>query len=147
MIIRPGQLSDKGRVLVMLKVAHAAAEFPFPFSAPYASLLFDRHIGGGDNWCVILEVDGKAKGCLLATAQNHPFGPVRFASEVVWWIDPDVRGGAAARAMLEENERIAADHNCEFVTMVALASADRAGLIYKRSGYMPIESTFYKRIV
>ena len=130
-------------VIRMLRDAHEAGGLPFPFSAPHAAALFLSQVGSSGRLCAILEQDGEPHGVLMASAQDHPFAPVKYAAEVVWWIDPKYRGGSASE-MLAMYEAWAVERGCAFVSMAALAAAPRAGIIYRRRGYEPAETHFLK---
>ena len=118
---------------------------PSPFSAPHAAALIGAQIVSGDRLALVLDIDGQSHGVLMAAATDHPFAPVRVATEVVWWIEPEHRGKAAS-AMLAAYEAWAVQQGCAFVGMAALEAAPRAGVIYRRRGYEPVETHFIKAL-
>jgi GNAT superfamily N-acetyltransferase len=143
-LIRAAAPSDRLAVVRLLRDAHGAAALPFAFSAPHGALLFDTQLASPDRLCLVLGDDG-LRGVLMASAQPHPFADVRYASEVVWWIDPSARGPAAVR-MLQAYEAWAKDQGCVFCGMAALASSPRAASLYQRLGYQPTETHFIKHL-
>lgn len=143
-MIRHAIPADKLRVVRLLKNAHAAAGLPFAFSAPHAAALFDAQ-AAPHRARIILDVDGIAQGVLMAAATDHPFAPIKVATEVVWWIEPAHRGTAASD-MLAEYEAWAITQGCAFCGMAALEAAPRAGVIYRRRGYSPAEHHFIKAL-
>lgn len=146
MSVRTALPADKMPVVRMLKAAHAAGGLPFPFSAPHAASLFAVQSSSmPGRLCLIYEADGGPHGVLMASAQEHPFAAVKYAAEVVWWIDPDHRGMSASR-MLATYEAWAAEQGCAFAQMAALTAAPRAGVIYERRGYLAAETHFLKRL-
>ncbi len=118
---------------------------PFPFSAPHAAALFDAQTGQASRLALVLDVAGAAQGVFMAALSDHPFAPVRMATEVVWWIEPEHRG-KAANDMLAAYEAWAKDNGAGFVGMAALEAAPRAGVIYRRRGYVPAETHFIKAL-
>jgi GNAT superfamily N-acetyltransferase len=143
-VVRAAGEADALLLVRLLRDAHAAAGLPFAFSAPHALALIRRHLSLPGHLALVLEA-GRPSGVLLATAQEHPFAAVRYASETVWWIAPEARGMGAS-AMLEAFETWAMGQGCAFAGMAALNAAPRAGLIYQRRGYRPIETHFIKHL-
>ena len=125
----------------LLRDAHAAAALPFPFSAPHAAALVDRHVG--EPHLLALVAGASAQAVLLASAQEHPFAAVRYASETGWWVTPKARGQFAA-PMLAAYEAWAREQGCAFAGMAALATFPRAGIIYRRAGYREAETNYLK---
>ncbi|HWJ89100.1 MAG TPA: GNAT family N-acetyltransferase [Pelagibacterium sp.] len=142
MTVRFAEPADRFQIVRLLRDAHsAAASSPVPFSAPHAMALTDRHIAGGDLLALVL--GNPAKGVLLASAQDHPFGGAKYAMETAWWIAPDARG-RSAMAMLAAYEEWARDRGCAFCQMAALVSFPQAARLYERRGYSPVETHFMK---
>lgn len=127
----------------LLRDAHAAAALPFAFSAPHAMALVDRHIG--DPTLLALVAGEPAQALLLASVQDHPFAAVRFAAETVWWVALEARG-QFANQMLAAYEQWAKEKGCAFTGMAALATFQRAEIIYRRAGYRAVETHFLKPI-
>lgn len=144
-VVRRAVPTDQSRVIRLLRNAHAAGSMPFPFSAPHAAALFATQVGLGGRLALVLDVCGQPQGVLMAALSEHPFAPVRVATEVVWWIEPDHRG-VAASDMLAAYEAWAVEHGAAFAGMAALEAAPRAGVIYRRRGYMPVETHFIKAL-
>lgn len=134
-------MADAGAIARLLRNAHAAAGLPFPFSAPHAMSLAQRHIA--EPQLLALVVGEPVQGMLLASCQEHPFAALRYATETVWWIAPEARGQFAAE-MLATYEAWAMEQGCAFAGMAALASFPRAGTIYRRRGYREAETHYLK---
>lgn len=139
--VRRATAADRLVMVRLLRGAHAAADLPFPFSAPHAAALVDRHIAEPN--LLALVAGAPAEGILLASCQDHPFADVHFATETVWWIAQDARG-LFAIDMLAAYEAWARDRGCAFAGMAALATFPRAGTIYRRRGYREAETHFLK---
>ena len=115
---------------------------PIPFSAPYASLLFDASIQDPDRLCIVLDANG-VQGVLAAQAGFLPTAPIKAASELIWWIEPAHRGKAAIQ-MLDAYEAWARDRGCVLASMVGLGSDPLPGKLYERRGYTAAERHFMK---
>lgn len=141
MTVRLATTADTGSIVRLLRDAHGAAALPFPFSAPHAMALAQRHIAEPDLLAVV--AGEPAQGVLLASSQDHPFAAVRFATETAWWIALEARGQFAPD-MLAAYEAWALEQGCAFAGMAALASFPRAGVIYRRRGYHEAETHYLK---
>lgn len=142
---RPATVGDKMRVLTMARDFHAAAGVPFPFSAAHADAIFRASLLDEDRLCVVLDVDGAARGALIAEAGAHPFGPFKVASEVMWWIEPAYRGAGAA-SMLAHYEAWARERGCVLAHLVGLGGDPAIGIFYQRHGYSAAERHFLKTL-
>ena len=140
-MIRKAIAADKAHVLVMAKAFHAASGVPFPFSAAASSVLFEAALVDSNRLCLIYEREGSARGVLAAVAAPHHLAPVKVASEIIWWIDPDWRGRAAMK-MLAAYERWAAECGCQYVSMVGLGADPAISTLYARRGYQAVERHF-----
>jgi GNAT superfamily N-acetyltransferase len=154
-MIRPATPKDRSRVVELLADSHVGAGFDtpagatgftFPFDPAYAERLFLSHLRGR-NLAIVHDVDGTAQGVLLATASEHPFGPVWLARETLWWIDPAHRGGTAAPRMLDAYEKWAAAQGCRFVGMAGMGDDPTVAKLYQRRGYARAETHFLKPLV
>jgi GNAT superfamily N-acetyltransferase len=148
-MIRAAQITDKARVVELLRDSHVAAGFAgtegfaFPFVPAYAERLFALHLDMMNACCLVNDIDGSVQGLLLAVAHEHPFGPVWLASETVWWIDPAHRGRSAI-AMLDAYEAWAAAKGCKFAGMAGMGDDPDVAKLYLRRGYRPAEKHFLK---
>lgn len=134
---------DRMAVVRLLRDAHAAAGLPFSFSASHALALIDRHIADDARLALVVAPADRPVGVLMASTQPHPFAPIIYAAETVWWIAPDYRGRAGI-AMLQAYEAWARGKGCAFCGMAALSTAPRAETLYRRLGYAPAETHFLK---
>jgi GNAT superfamily N-acetyltransferase len=153
-MIRPARSTDLNRVVRLLEhsrggagfdQAEAMTGFHFAFDPVYAARLFTSHVMLPNRLCLVLEVDGAAQGVLMASADPHPFGPVRLAQETVWWIEPEHRGRDAVR-MLDAYEDWAREQDCNFSGMVGMGAVPDVGKLYHRRGYRTAETHFLKAL-
>lgn len=141
-MIRRALVEDKQRVLSMARNFHEASGVSFPFSAAYASMLFDACLSAPDRVCIVLDEDGP-QGVLAAQAGTLPLAPIKAASELIWWIEPDFRGRSAIQ-MLNAYEEWAREQGCAYTNMVGLGSDPLTGRLYERRGYQAAERHFMK---
>jgi hypothetical protein len=153
-MIRPAVAADRARIVQLLADSRAAAGFDdpagatgfsFPFNPDYAERLFLLHLRGPRTICIVHDVEGQAEGVLMATASEHPFGPVWLARETLWWIDPAHRGSAAFR-MLDAYEAWASSQRCRFVGMAGMGNDPVVAKLYQRRGYRVAETHFLKAL-
>lgn len=142
--VRLAMPDDRTQIVELLRDAHkAATSVPIPFSAPHAMELADRHIV--DNDLLALVIGESPQGVLLASAQQHPFSDVRYATEIAWWIAPGARG-RSAMAMLAAYEQWARDQDCAYCQMAALVSFPQAARLYERRGFGAVEMHYIKAL-
>lgn len=143
-MIRRAVATDKAAVLRMARDFHSASETSLPFSAAMASMLFDASLTDADRLCLVLDANG-VRGTLVAQAGPHHFSPVKVATEIIWWVDPDARGIEALR-MLRAYEDWARERGCAFAAMVGLGADPVVGRTYEIRGYAPAERHFLKAL-
>lgn len=154
-MIRRGAAFDRARAVALLRASHEAAEFDradgltgfsFPFDPAYAARLFDAHVSHPAAFCGVFVADHTAQGVLMATAGEHPFGPVRLARETVWWIEPAYRGRSAIQ-MIDAYEAWAFnEQGCHFAGMAGMGGDPVVAKLYERRGYRRAETHFLKRL-
>src|SRR5262245_39885246 len=129
-MIRRGVEGDRSRVLAMAKAFHAACGLSFPFSAPMADALFRASLVEADRVCLVFAPAGEARGVLAAHAGMHQFAPVKVASEIMWWVDPEYRGGSSVR-MLAAYEEWARERGCVYAAVAGLGADPLVGRLYE----------------
>ena len=69
------------------------------------------------------------------------------AHEVVWWVDPGVRGSRTAYALLRAAESACRAKGAQAIQMAHLStSPPQAGGLYQLAGYTQTETAYTKRI-
>lgn len=144
MTLRPAEDSDRAAILDLLRAFHAVSQMPFEPDAAYGLALIEAHRRPGA-LCLVLDVDGTARGVLMAQAIAHPFGDWLVAKETIWFVDPDYRGRGALR-MLDVYEAWAKETGCRAIGMAALAGQRDVSALYLRRGYAPAETHYLKDI-
>ena len=144
MTVRRAVASDRSRCLQLARNFHIASGLQIPFSPAYASLLFDACLCEPDRLCLVLDDNG-VQGVLAAQAGSLPIAPVKAATELIWWIEPNARGRAAIE-MLDAYENWARERGCVFANMVGLGSDPLPARLYERRGYIAAERHFMKTL-
>jgi GNAT superfamily N-acetyltransferase len=84
-------------------------------------------------------------GMLGAQVVVHPVGGELTGSEAAWWMNPEARGGLAARRMVKAAEAWAFGLGAVWFQMVA-PFGDKVGRFYEAAGYRPLETVYQKRL-
>lgn len=95
----------------------------------------------------VAERDGSLVGMLGLCAYTHPMFGVPCVIETFWYVDPAVRGGSTAIRLMSEAERWARERGAQVLQMVAPFGAAAVCGIYRKLGYVPVESSWQKRLV
>lgn len=122
------------------------AEFA-PFCPDSVAALCEQLIEG--HVLLLAEVDGRVEG--MAGSFCAPFffnRAMTVGYEVVWWVNPEVRGGAIAVALLNANESACKAKGCARLQMVHMPnSPPQAAALYERMGYARSEISYTKELV
>ena len=97
-----------------------------------------------ENGVVLLAIsdEGRSQGMLAGLTYDHYLTNVRMASESVWWVEPDARGGQIARDLLRAFEAWAATRGA---TEIEIGSwHPRLDRFYERLGYEAAERVYRK---
>lgn len=119
-----------------------ASGLPLPFDAAWADASLVGHMAQPDRLALVLELAGRARGMLCAAQVQSPLAPVRVASELVFWIDPDARGRWAL-AMIRAYEAWAREQGCAVASLATVGNRG-ADALYRRCGFAPAERHFSK---
>lgn len=92
--------------------------------------------------------DGEeVRGVLGGVAGYEPNAPVKTASELFWWVDPEARGLGSMR-LYYEFEKWAKVKGCKTIRMVRLSDSmpEEVEGIYARLGFAEIERHYSKTL-
>lgn len=143
-IARAGPL-DAFDLIGLLRDFHASRPMPVDFDPVCVSRTVSQSIADPRRLALVLRVDGRARGLLLAAAFVSPFAPVLLAQELAWWIAPDHRG-RAARQMLQAYEDWARETGCAAIAVASLGGQALARF-YQIAGFEPAETYYTKKVV
>jgi len=82
-------------------------------------------------------------GMLGLVVVPHPLTGAMYVEEVVWWVQPEARGGLVGPKLLQAAEEWVSTKNVTMVKMVAPAGSD-VGTFLERRGYSAVETAFIK---
>lgn len=146
MTLRPATLEDLPRLVAMGQ--------HFLQATPYRSLIADNPaqmtalatmlITDANGLLLVADGGGALVGMIGLLVFSHHLSGERIAGEVFWWVEPQQRGTVGIR-LLRAAEQWAKDQRVVTVQMVG-PTTGRAGLIYERLGYAPIEVAYQRRI-
>lgn len=101
----------------------------------------------GDKVCILWDADPYF-GIVGAQTMDIPFIERKVAMECMWWVDPEIRGGPAAKELLDAFEHWASLVGADMIQMSCLNN--RTGKIldrfYKNRGFTLSELTYTKEI-
>lgn len=90
------------------------------------------------------EEDGEIVGLLGFIVANHHFSGQRYATELMWYVQPNHRKGGIALKLLWECEKQAREMGAE--DMVFTAPNEDVSSLYRRFGYDKMEVTYRKSL-
>lgn len=97
---------------------------------------------------LVAERDGVLVGMLCCHIDPATFTPAVIAAELVWWVEPEHRGGMTAVRLLLSGENDAREKGATVINMSALAtSPEEAHMIYMKLGYAPTHTVYTKRLI
>ncbi len=144
-MIRVATIDDRFEILRLAKQFLIASGVAVPWDAAYAERTAKAYIADADKLCLVHCVRGTVRGVLAAHEAIHPFSPVRYAMELLWWVEPDHRGMEVLR-MVDRYEDWARERICAF-TGLAVLDDERVARFYRRRGYAPTEAHFLKPLI
>jgi ribosomal protein S18 acetylase RimI-like enzyme len=146
LIIRPATVSDVDAIVAM-------AERFYPTSGYGAIAPLAKESAAGlalvtmrDGVMLVAESDGKLAGMVCLFVEPYLFNvEVVIAQEVVWWIEPEDRGGMLAARLLKAAEAASRARGATVIRMATLAtSPPQATALFDRMGYQ-LSETYYRK--
>ena len=96
---------------------------------------------------LVAEHDGKLIGMLCAHIDPATFTPAVIAAELVWWMEPEFRGGMSAVRLVRAAEGDARAKGATVFNMCILStSPPEAAELLKMLGYAPSHTVVTKRL-
>jgi GNAT superfamily N-acetyltransferase len=93
----------------------------------------------------VAEEAGRLVGMLAVVVAPHPLTGEPYADEVVWWVEPEYRSGSLGPRLLQTVENWTVTKGVTALRMVA-PNETAVGKFYERRGYVPIETSYLKRL-
>lgn len=96
---------------------------------------------------LVAEHDGKLIGMLCAHIDPATFTPAVIAAELVWWMEPEFRGGMSAVRLVRAAEDDARSKGATVFNMCILStSPPEAAELLEMLGYAPSHTVVTKRL-
>jgi GNAT superfamily N-acetyltransferase len=147
-MLKLGTSNDIPDIVRMAQEFHKSSPFgDLPFERDKIEALAQALLEDATNGLILLGGNNQA---LLAAAATEPLASrERMATELMWWVDPELRGTSVGRELLEAYEYWARNiAKCRYVQMVALETPQLKAIdrYYKRNGYVVKEHTYLKEL-
>lgn len=154
--IRPATMDDVPAIVEMAKRFYPESPYPTIYgdmpAEQAAGLAIVAMQGMAEHGIVpgvmlVAEHGGALVGMLCAHIDPATFTPAVIAAELVWWVEPEHRGGMTAVRLLRAGEAAARERGADVFNMAALAtSPEEAHQILQRMGYAPTHTIYTKRL-
>lgn len=148
--IRPATQED---VLdTVLSVKQFCKEVPHPAWAKVNSnkinKLVSELIDNPSGFVTVVTYDEEIVGCLIAVLTELPINDMIFSQELMFWLDPNHRNGKTATKLIDLYTSWSKQNGCNFVRLSELDSVlgGKAGLLFKRKGFNPVETAYIKEV-
>lgn len=155
-MIRKATHDDIPRIVEMARRFYPESPYPALYgdmpdsqAAGLAIIAMDGASGGIDPGVMLVAEDaGELIGMACLFADRATFNPaVRVNSELVFWIEPEHRGGMAAVRLLKAAENEAREKGVQVNRMALMSSSPaQAAKLYERMGYSLTECYYSKRL-
>ena len=90
----------------------------------------------------VMEQDERIVGMIGFIVYPHPLSGEMVSGEVMWWVEPEMRGKGIKLLRWAENE--ARQAGARLIQMIA--PDIRVGSLYRRLGYSEVETTYQRRL-
>jgi GNAT superfamily N-acetyltransferase len=145
-MIRRATADDVPAIVAMAErfVASTPYQAHLAVSAPHVAALAEQLFASPDGVVFLAEKNGTPVGMLGVLIYPHPVSGQRIASEMVWWVEPEHRGGTAGVRLLKQAEAWAAAHQA--IAMQMIAPTAKVGQFYEAIGYVPMETSYMRTL-
>lgn len=136
----------------VLAIKQFCKEIPHPawnkFNTNKVNSLVSQLIEIDHGFVKIVVHEDEVVGALVAVLTDIPINDLIFAQELMFWIEPEHRKGKTALKLVDEYVEWATNKGCNFIRLSELDKVldGRAGLLFKRKGFKPIETAYIKEV-
>lgn len=146
MIVRPATHDDIPRIVDMAQRFYPTSGYEriAPLAKESAAGLVI--VAAERGVMLVAEVDGDLAGMACLVVEPYLFNvEVVIAQEIVWWIEPEHRGGMLAVRLLKASIDACAALGATVIRMATLPhSPPQASALLERMGFVPSENYFTK---
>lgn len=150
-IVRKAKVSEVNECVKLLREfhkncpMHSVSEYDEEHAAKFLTNAIEQ-----DTMLVaVAEQDNKLIGCVGALLYPLYMNPKdTVVQELWWWLTPESRGSGAGKQLYKFIEDWAKENNANLLFMIALEDERAAKMekLYKRTGFQPMERTFFKEL-
>lgn len=140
--LREARTGERFQILGLARNYWSVAGLPFEFDPAHVSMTVADYIDDPEKLALVLVGRAGVVGALLASVMVSPIAPVRIATELAWWVDPEARGRASLK-MLPAYEAWAAEKGCQMIG-IAGRGDPRLARVYKGRGFASHEDHYLK---
>ena len=94
---------------------------------------------------MVTEQNGNVVGVIGGVVGPHYLTGGKSASELFWWVEPEHRG--VGLPLLRAYEDEAQERGAQYSGMICPFGSSNVEKIYSKSGYVPLETIFFKEMV
>ena len=146
-MIRSATLDDVPAIVEMARKFYATTDYAN--FAPFDETAMTHLVAGlVDHVLLVAETDNQLNGMVGLMVSPFVFSPSQlFATEIVWWVEPEARNNGVGIELLRAVEPACKAKGCQSIQMMHLATSPKqAGLLYQRLGYKHSETSYFKVI-
>lgn len=142
-MIRAATIGDIPRIVEMggrfIEGVYPAA---ITFNADTLAVLTEQLILGAG--AVFVAETDAVVGVIALLTVTQPMSGEIVATELVWWMDPEARGGRAALELLKTAEDWARSQGATRLQMIA--PSDKVALFYEKLGFQRVEVAYMRNL-
>lgn len=146
--VRTAIIEDWPAILAMVKAyAERAASLPgLVFDLEATREIVARHVAAGT--AIVATVDKEPAGALLLDIVPSAFGKNLFASEALWWVNPEHRRTGVGVALIEFGEEVARQRGAMgmIVHTFSLGTQSAADAALASHGYARVNTGWHKEV-
>ena len=118
------------------------------FDTNKVKLLLEQLISHEFGFVYIATHNEEVVGGLIAVVSELPINDYRVAQELMLWIDPEHRNGKTAPKLIDAYVAWSKEKGCNFVRLSEIDNVlnGKAGLLFKRKGFEPLETAYVKEL-
>ncbi len=151
--LREATVEDIPAIHDMYLHAAEATDLPFEVGEMNEELktFYTSCINSPDCLVLLLVTSEKPVGVLVASKLVIPLFKTASVNEILWWVEPEGRKGIAPLRMIQAMEEWGKLNECTHVKLGLLSNMSRKQTkrlhkIYRKKGYKPFSTTYYKEL-
>jgi GNAT superfamily N-acetyltransferase len=147
-MIRNSTPEDFDAIMDMSAEFWKMTNFDEPFDKDHTRVMVELCYDHGLQ--AVVEIDGKVCGFISAVSSFVLGSPkAKVASEIGFWLNPDVRGNMIAPDLIRYLERLCAEQGVKYLSLVFMESSmpEKVKSLYESLGYKLQETVYMKVLI